>query len=841
MNRLFKLLLILFVLQISQQSHAQGDLRISDKGSLHTQGDLGLSDKGYLHTQGLDVTFFSDFYPDGHQSGVTIIMHGSRIAANGDLRLEPSPGQWSPTPTGDDVVIDKENQRMSKNLRFPNPVRDRKGFNPIIYPDLEFSYSMEVEPAGGNSFRVRVHLDEPLPMEYIGKVGFNLELFPGELFGKSWIMDDQTGYFAMQPSGLELAVSDTFHVSKPMATGRMLAISPDNPYTHMRIESKTTPLELRDGRTNHNNGWFIVRSTVPAGATKNAIEWIVTPNVVEGWKYTPVIQVSQLGYHPSQGKKAIIEMDNIETAIDEYALYRVGPDGEKFVTGGTPELWGDFLRYKYYVADFSEVQEPGVYKVRYGGLESHAFRIDENIYNDNTWQPTVEYYLPVQMCHMRVNEKYRVWHDVCHLDDALMAPTDHTHFDGYRQGPETMTDYEPGDAVPHLDAGGWHDAGDYDLRVESQAGTVRMLAWMVEEFGLELDATMIDQEQKLVEIHQPDGKSDVLQQIEHGLLTILGGYEALGRLYRGIICQDLRQYVMLGDAASMTDNLVYDATLSPGERTGTTSAVDDDRWVFTEENPDRELQVAAALTAASRVLGDYNAGMAERAHEVAEALYASASSEKVRTSSKVLALSELILTTESDAYIDELVSMEDQIVDQISRCGSYLGRVIHKIDDRKFKKNVAASVKRFQEDLEIAQAEDSPYGVPYEPNIWGAGWTIQRFGVDQYLFHKGWPEYVSSEYYENALNFILGVHPGVNNASFASGVGANSVTVAYGVNRADWSFIPGGVASGTALIRPDLPEMKIWPFFWQQTEYVMGGGATNFMFLTLAVHHLYND
>ena len=86
---------------------------------------------------------------------------------------------------------------------------------------------------------------------------------------------------------------------------------------------------------------------------------------------------------------------------------------------------------------------------------------------------------------------------------------------------------------------------------------------------------------------------------------------------------------------------------------------------------------------------------------------------------------------------------------------------------------------------------------------------------------------------------MLGVHPGINNSSFASGVGANSVTTAYGVNRADWSFIPGGVASGTALIRPDLPEMKIWPFFWQQTEYVMGGGATNFMFLVLAVDALY--
>lgn len=30
-------------------------------------------------------------------------------------------------------------------------------------------------------------------------------------------------------------------------------------------------------------------------------------------------------------------------------------------------------------------------------------------------------------------------------------------------------------------------------------------------------------------------------------------------------------------------------------------------------------------------------------------------------------------------------------------------------------------------------------------------------------------------------------------------------TVAYGLNRADWSYIPGGVISGTAMIRPDFP------------------------------------
>ena len=53
--------------------------------------------------------------------------------------------------------------------------------------------------------------------------------------------------------------------------------------------------------------------------------------------------------------------------------------------------------------------------------------------------------------------------------------------------------------------------------------------------------------------------------------------------------------------------------------------------------------------------------------------------------------------------------------------------------------------------------------------------------------------------------------------------------MAYGVNRDEWSYIPGGIASGTALIRPDLPELKVWAYFWQQTEYVMGGRDRGFL------------
>ena len=51
---------------------------------------------GYFQNRGVDVMAFDDIYPEGHQSGVSIIMHGNRIATNGDIRFEQTPGQWQP-------------------------------------------------------------------------------------------------------------------------------------------------------------------------------------------------------------------------------------------------------------------------------------------------------------------------------------------------------------------------------------------------------------------------------------------------------------------------------------------------------------------------------------------------------------------------------------------------------------------------------------------------------------------------------------------------------------------------------------------------------------------------
>jgi endoglucanase len=791
-----------------------------------------LNSQEYFERPGINVMVGQDYYPEGHQGGLSVIMHDERIASNGDVRLEPSPGQWSPIPKPGKREVDAATQEIRMPLGFPNPELDRKGFNPLIYPDLKLDYVVRARPAG-DSIVVSVDFDKPIPPDWVGKVGFNLELFPGLLFGKSWQLGASDGVFAQQPSGPgEIPI---------LATGKRLEVAPETDLYHLTIEStKGGELTLLDGRGNHNNGWFIVRSLAPAGATKSAIEWKLTPRAKAGWMRTPVIQVSQVGYHPTQPKQAIVELDPRDTARPNIVLQRIGQAGQvKTVIDRKPAEWGKFLRYQYAVLDFTDVREPGVYVVKYGALRSNPFRINDNVFARDVWQPTLEYFLPAQMCHMKVLEKYRLWHGACHLDDARMAPVNHNHFDGYLQGPETLTRFKPGEPVPRLNRGGWHDAGDWDMRVESQADTIYGLALAWELFRVDHDNTSVDQKDLVTEIRQPDGKPDVLQQLEHGVISVVDGYEQLGRLYRGIIEPTLRQYVFLGDGALMTDNVVFDPAKTPeasAPPVGLPGSADD-RWVFTEKNPRRELQTAAALAVAARALKGFNDPLAARALKAAIEVYDRATPQEPLA--RVGAATELLLATGDAKYRELLLSQAASIAAKIEQVGWIVGRSLKPVNDATYTKTLRDAVAAYHTKVE-ALAKETPYGVPYKPDIWGAGWNIQRFGWDQWMLHTYFPDLMPKTYALQALSFVLGVHPGSNTASFVSGVGAKSLTTAYGYNRADWSHIPGGSASGTALIRPDFPELKHWPFFWQQTEYVLGRGTTDYLLLALAAHYALN-
>lgn len=802
---------------------------------LDAQQQMHLNDKNYLEYEGVNVMLAQDFYPEGHQGGVGVIQNGLRVATNGDLRLDATPGQWSPIPKVGEHTIDKATQTISVHMQYPNEAMNRRGFNPIIYPDLNFGYTVRVMPAG-KSFKIIVDLDSALPDEWWNKVGFNFELFPGALFDKSYYMDNAFGIFPRQPNTQNYIDAEGETQVTPMAVGNKLIIAPETAMQTMTIENiNGNKIELINGRGKYNNGWFVVRSLVAKGKTKGAIEWLVTPHAIKGWVSKPVVQVSQVGYHPAQQKIAVIELDAKDKTKSTASLLRVNENGGyTTVLQSAPKDWGDFLRYHYLQFDFSQVKKPGMYIVKYANDTTHVFQISDSVYAENVWQPTLEYFLPAQMCHVRVNDKYRVWHGWCHMDDARMAPVDSNHFDGYIQGTSTLTKYKSGETVPGLNVGGWHDAGDFDLRVESQAETVYGLTLAYEAFNVKYDNTAINQQTHVVEIQQPDGKPDVLQQVEHGLLSIIGGYESMGRFYRGIIEPTLQQYVILGDAANITDNKFYNDV----KTNGTPPAVGlpnapDDRWVFTEDNPGRSLQAAAALAAANRVMKGYNDTLADDCLRIAEQVWNEAK-EKFPAQRIALA-TELYITTKDKKYAEFLVTNKDVIVKQINNYGWVVGRVLPMINDASFTAAITDAVKILFDTVK-AQAKQTPYEVPYKPNIWGAGWDIQHFGYKQYFLHEAFPAIVTKEYMLAALNFVLGCHPGSNTASFVSGVGANSTTVAYGFNRADWSYIPGGIASGTALIRPDFPELAVWPYFWQQGEYVLGGGTTDYLFLALAAN-----
>ena len=80
------------------------------------------------------------------------------------------------------------------------------------------------DPARGAAFRIIVDLDAPLPAEWVGKVGFNLELFPGILFGKSYEIGGQFGSFPRQANGPGAVTDGDYEVaplgSRPEADRR---------------------------------------------------------------------------------------------------------------------------------------------------------------------------------------------------------------------------------------------------------------------------------------------------------------------------------------------------------------------------------------------------------------------------------------------------------------------------------------------------------------------------------------------------------------------------------------------------------------------------------------------
>jgi endoglucanase len=774
--------------------------------------------------------FYHNVYEEGKQAGFEILQQGRRIAGNGNLRLGPAPDQWAGMP------------KNGKRQALPGG----DGLQVTCeYVKAGIRYTVHLQPEG-DALRLTVDLDQPMPAELVGKTGFNLELVTDAFMGKSFFLDKDFGIFPRQFDAVLVSEAGGHLEPVPLGRGHKLSVTPEDARTHLEIEAVTGELVLLDGRAEAENGWFVVRGLIPAGVTTGAVEWLVKPHLIPGWLRTPVIAHSQVGYHPNQKKCAAIELDAHVTQPGEARLVRLSPDGKtQVVKAARLPLWGAYLCYHYAIFDFSEVTGPGMYRLEYEGQATEPFPISAGVYRNNVWEPTLEAYFPVQMCHVTVRDGYRVWHGVCHLDDALQAPLNHTHFDGYVQSDASESPYAPMRHIPHLDVGGWHDAGDYDLAAGSQAHTALILVYARDAFGVDIDQMAVHKDQRLVVMHTPDGVPDIVQQVAHGVENLLSGYRAAGHSFIGIIESNLRQYVHLGDPAVMTDNQVSEG-LPPLKA--------DDRWAFTNRNSALEYLVSAALVASSRVLRGYEEALAEEALRTAEQAWEFEQSHPVQESpncyaprgaetQSVLAAAELFLATGKPVYRAYLLDRQACILENLSQVGPTVARVLAKLDAPDFTAAFRQAVGAYSARL-VEDANKNPFGVPFTDEdwrkhapVWGVAWPILDRAMGLYLLHRACPGLVERDLIVAALGYALGCHP-VSDASLVSGVGAKSLTVAYGINRADWTYIPGGVISGPALLLPNYPELlDPFPFLWMQKEYVMSGAA-NYIFVVLAVNEL---
>jgi endoglucanase len=838
------------------------------------QSAFQLNDLGVFKKRGVDLMIYNDSYNAGgffdeKVNGIEMIQHGVRTVTGGAVRLSPTPEQWDLVPTVTNRTVDAKDNSVSITL---------------YYKEYDFTSKIKVE-GKGNGCLITVTLDKPLPEKLAGKAGMNIEFLPATYFKKTYLMDQKTGICPVVAAGPTVAdafsekipqfnnlltnerFGDTYAKVAPLASGKKLTLSPDDPKSLVSVESLTGQISLLDGRNLAPNGWYVVRELIPAGKTGTVIQWMFTPNSIANWVKEPVISHSQVGYYPDQQKVAVIEIDPNDKALATASLYRMDENGTQVkVLDSKLANWGKFMRYNYLRFDFSSVKETGIYQIKYGNYSSDPFPIGKDVYA-NIWHPTLDTWLPVQMDHMFVKEAYRVWHGNPHQDDALQAPTDTLIHDGYRMGHTTETKYKPYEHIPGLNIGGWFDAGDFDIQTGSHNTVVGYLVSAWEDLKLNHDETMVDKERKYVAIHHPDGVPDLLQQIEHGTLALMAQFRAFGHSIRGIVQPHLWQYDMIGDAGNLTDGLVYNPNLKPFQKDGFTSGTMDDRWAFTSHSPMGDVGSATALAAASRALKSYNDSLSAECLATAQKVWNDdilnkpeetpnddmpgmpANSRRTMSAGQGAPLTiELLLATKDKKYSDYLAKIWPEVKksfdgnrQRMSFGASSLRTLLKAIPfmDEAYKNDLKAIAQNMKRELD-ALVDKNPYGVPlgqggfYSP---GSNFSVVDWSLTNAKLYQYFPDIISREYAIRGLNYVLGCHP-ASSISFVSGVGVNSKRVTYGNNRADFTSIPGGMVPGNYLIKPDFYENKEdWPFIWYENEVVVDGCA-GYIYLAALVDHL---
>ncbi len=818
--------------------------------------NLVLNDLEYFETRGVNVlvynNIFSGGFNDEKNAGIELIHHGVRTSQGGAVRLSNTPEQWDLVP----AVLNRRVNKESKTIEAT-----------LSYADYDFNSHVVVK-AIGKAVEISVYLDKPVPASLEGKAGFNLEFLPSQYWGKIFMMDGRYNRFPRYVTGNTVAKPNTekpkqfkgyvtyddrgtgeFIDPLPIETGKTILLAPDDPERTVKITAHDADLMLFDGRILAQNGWFVVRSLLPSGKTGKVLTWTVEPNGINDWIRQPNIGFSQVGYLPSQPKVAVIELDKNDKPLTKASIYKIGDDGKPtLVYTGKTNSWGNYYKYHYIKFDFSSVNTPGVYYISYGDHKTNNFIIGDKVYEKIT-TATSDVWIPIHMNHMFVSEGYRVWHGEPFKEGYLQAPPNTDHFDLHGQGPTTDTRFKALEPIPGLNTGGFFDAGDFDIETGSNINVVHNFVQIWEYFKPLRDQTFVDQKQRYVELHRPDGKPDILQFIEHGTLNLLAQAEIIGHMAQTLSNSVLDNYHHLGDAASITDGLPYNQDLGPYEISpdGRSSGVKDDMWAFTSRNPYLDLNAATMFAEVGRALKGYNDDLAGRVLEQSKRLLKESTeliqNRTIDTTARfarpldIGSYLQLYISTGEQQYLDEFQKLLWPILDRNVNFGLLpaLNALPHL--DNSFKEKLTPYVVKFKEYIEGLDKEN-PYGVPITLANWAGNGFIVNYGTTICFASQYFPDIIDANHAFKVSDWLFGCHP-YHNYSFVAAVGAaRPKAVFYGNNRADFSFIPGNVAPGVLFRKPDhFENYDDWPFLWGQNEGTIAGN-TNYLIFGSAFKNL---
>jgi hypothetical protein len=279
-----------------------------------------------------------------------------------------------------------------------------------------------------------------------------------------------------------------------------------------------------------------------------------------------------------------------------------------------------------------------------------------------------------------------------------------------------------------------------------------------------------------------------------------------------------------------------------------TSGTLDDRWVFTPRIPPLNYSAAAALAAASRALKEYNRNLSEKALHYALQAWNMEQNDRRPVdrrwaarffgNAECNAALQLYVTTGEERFrdrFDKLIwtQLDSALVWNISKAVRAVPYM-----SGEYKSKLEQYVLRYKSGMEEL-ARQNPYGVPVGTRGWAGNSELISWSIANYYLNRSFPDIIGKEYVYKGLNYVFGCHP-YSNISFVAGVGAHSKKRTYGGNRADFSFIAGGVVPGVLLLKPDFLENKEdWPFLWGENECVIDICA-DYIFLARAQNALLN-